>query len=68
MRIRIHSPDWIRMENFGWIRIQLNTDPKHWELYYIKGLVNSKDNITEQVAAQEQAYEVVTQEVDVGGI
>jgi predicted RNA-binding protein YlqC (UPF0109 family) len=36
--------------------------------YYLKRLVNSKDNITEQVAAQEQAYEVVTQKVDVGGI
>ena len=35
---------------------------------YLEGLVNSQDNITEEVAAQEQAYEVIAQEIDVGGI
>ena len=35
---------------------------------YLKRLMDSKDNITEEEAAEEQAYEVVTQKVDVGGI
>jgi hypothetical protein len=38
------------------------------KLRSLKRLVDSKDNITEEVAAEKQAYKVVTPKVDVGGI
>ena len=51
-------PNGFRRESISTCRINI----------YLKRLVDSKDNITEEVAAEKQAYKVVTQKVDVGGI
>jgi hypothetical protein len=55
MHKKIQTPQWVSKRT---CRINI----------YLKRLVDSKDNITEEVAAEKQAYKVVTQKVDVGGI